>query len=51
MKTSTRDIKDKCVKGMSKTSSCNTASFKNSLNTTLDFTKKVSSWQANILNT
>ncbi len=50
MKSSTKDIKQKCLKGLSKTKTTNTTSFNNLASMNLDFTKKIDSWQMNNTN-
>lgn len=48
MKNSTKEIKDKCLKGLSKTKTTNTNSINNLASLNMDFTRKIDSWQMNI---
>ena len=48
MKSSTKDIKERCVKGLSKTKTTNTNSINNLASLNLDFTRKIDSWQMNM---
>lgn len=48
MKNSTKEIKDKCLKGLSKTKTTNTNSINNLASLNMDFTRKIDSWQMNM---